>query len=82
MMMHWLLIFPYVFFMMADMNTRPLGAWPSEHFLLLSIAYSNLMVCELWINLVTLWLIHFSPALLSHSFICGLFVFSFSRKAH
>lgn len=41
-------------------------------FLIYFIVYGDLMVFELWINLMTLWLIHFILALLGHSFVLRL----------
>lgn len=41
-------------------------------FLIYFIVYGDLMVFELWINLMTLWLIHFILALPGHSFVLRL----------
>jgi len=63
-----------LFLIMFDVSKRALRSLTlfELFFLIYIIVYGDLMVFELWINLVTLWLIHFILALLGHSFVLRL----------
>lgn len=63
-----------LFLIMFDVSKRALRSLTlfELFFLIYFIVYGDLMVFELWINLVTLWLIHFILALLGHSFVLRL----------
>lgn len=63
-----------LFLIMFDVSKRALRSLTlfELFFLIYFIVYGDLTVFELWINLVTLWLIHFILALLGHSFVLRL----------